>query len=111
MREYGRRLITTLALLAGAVLIWYVGNRLLELTGAMIDRVGPIWSLIILAGATVVLTTVWIRYGGAGALGRWGVTIKPATPPADASRADGRDEGADVDLPGTAGRRGPGTGH
>ena len=112
MREYGRRLISTLALLTGAVLIWYVGHRLLDLTGAMIDRVGPIWSLIILAGATVVLATVWIRYGGAGALGRWGVTIKPAALPADPSRgADGRDERADVDLPGTAGRQGPGTGH
>ena len=111
MREYGRRLISTVALLAGAVLIWYVGHRLLDLTGAMIDLLGPIWSLILVAAATVVLGTVWIRYGGAGALGRWGVTIKPAAQPADSAGADGRDEGADIDLPGTAGRQGPGPGH
>ena len=110
MREYGRRLISTLALLAGAVLVWYVGHRLLDLTGAMIDLLGPIWSLILLAGATVVLGAVWIRYGGAGALGRWGVTIKPAAHPAETS-GEGRDEGANIDLPGTAGRQGPGSGH
>jgi hypothetical protein len=81
MKDYTRRLVFSLALLAGAVVIWYLGHRLLDLTGALIDGVGPIWALIIVGFVTVGLGAVWIRYGGAGALGRWGVTIKPALPP------------------------------
>jgi len=91
MREYTRRLVFGVALFTGAVLIWYVGHRLLDLTGALIDQVGPIWSLIIVGIATVGLGAVWIRYGGAGALGRWGVTIRPALPvdPAPDEPAEG----------------------
>jgi hypothetical protein len=80
MREYTRRLVTGAVLLAAGVLIWYIGHRLLDVTGALIDRVGPIWALIIYGVVTVGLGAVWIRYGGAGALGRWGVTIRPALP-------------------------------
>jgi hypothetical protein len=102
MREYPRRLFTALALTAAAVLIWYVGHRLLDLSDALMDRVGPIWALIIYGVLTVALGAVWIRYGGAGALGRWGVTIKPAASH-DASHdpAHGSGESADADLPGT----------
>ena len=111
MRENARRLVSGVALLAGAVLIWYVGARLLDLTDALLDRVGPIWSLIIVGAVTVALAAVWIRYGGAGALGRWGVTIKPAAPLPRATRdpEGGPAEGTDADLPDAAGRRGPGT--
>jgi hypothetical protein len=102
MREYARRMFFGLALTVGAVVIWYVGRRLLELSDALMELVGPIWTLIIYGAVTVALGAVWIRYGGAGALGRWGVTIKPATPVADPhGAARGSGESADADLPGT----------
>jgi len=102
MREYARRLFSALALIVGAVLIWYVGHSLLDLTDALMDVVGPIWALIIYAVVIVALGVVWLGYGGAGALGRWGVTIKPAAPnAAPHDPAHGPAEGADADLPGT----------
>ena len=101
MREYARRLFSALALIAAAVLIWYVGHRLLDLSDALMSLVGPIWALIIYGVVTVALGAVWLRYGGAGALGRWGVTIKPAARPATHDPTQGSTEGADADRPGT----------
>ena len=107
--EYVRRVVSILVLLVGAAVIWYLGHGLLDLTGAMIDTIGPIWSLIILGVVTAGLAAVWIRYGGVGALGRWGVTIKPAIEPGPLADADDdASERADADLPPPAGRRGPG---
>ena len=104
MREYARRIFTSLALLAGAAVLWYLGRRLLDLTGALMDVVGPIWALIIYGVVTVALAAVWIRYGGAGALGRWGVTIRPAEP-LDPLPGES-EEGVPRDLPDIASRRG-----
>jgi hypothetical protein len=101
MREYTRRLVTGAVLLAGGALVWYVGRRLLDLTDALIDRVGPIWAMIVVGVVTVGLGAVWIRYGGAGALSRWGVTIRPALPSHPA--AGEPDEGLTGHVPGSPG--------
>jgi hypothetical protein len=95
-------MFSVLALTAGAVLIWYVGRRLLDLSDALMDLVGPIWALIIYGVITVALGAVWLRHAGAGALGRWGVTIRPADPPPTPhDPAHGSGASADADLPGT----------
>lgn len=108
MGEYGHRFVSVLALLTGGLVVWFLGDALLGLTAAVLDRLGPVWSLASVGIVTLLLATVWIRYGGAGALARWGVTIKPARPPEpdSADPAHGRDH-ADADLPETGGRRGP----
>ena len=107
MGEYGHRFVSVLTLLAGGLVVWFLGDTLLDLTAAILYRLGPVWSLALVGIVTLLLATVWIRYGGAGALGRWGVTIKPARPPEPDSvnPAHGRDH-ADADLPETGGRRG-----
>ena len=99
MKEYARRLGWSLALLVGALVLWYLGTLLLEVSDAMIERLGP-WSLVIVGIMTLLLAVVWVRYGAAGALKRWGVTIKPAVPE-DAAQ-DGGDGSGNADVRGTA---------
>ena len=107
MREYARRLVWALALVAGAVVLASLGRVGFELAEDLIDWLGP-WSLVVIGFVTLALGAVWVRYGASGALKRWGVTIKPAQPDLSAhDAAPGTDRGADADLGGAAGRRGP----
>jgi len=99
MKKYARRLGWSLALLVGALVLWYLWNLLIEVSNAMIERLGP-WSLVIVGVMTLLLAVVWVRYGAAGALKRWGVTIKPAVPE-DAAQ-DGGDGSGNADVQGTA---------
>jgi hypothetical protein len=107
MREKVRSVALGLALLAAAVIIWSLGRGLLDLTDAMISRIGPIWTIIVLGGVSVALGALWLRWGGAGALGRWGVTIRPALPsdPQADPSDDAASERTGTDLPRPAGRR------
>ena len=111
MEELVRRVMSGLLLLAAALIFWWVGDFLFYSTRLISRRFGPPWALAFIGSGTILLATVWIRYGGTRALRRWGVTIKPATPPDSLAAASGDDEDADASSDvGAAGRRrhGPG---
>ena len=78
------RLIGVLISAVGVALIFFglfeVADRLQDFGGDFIDRVGAAWGLGIVGVATVLLALVWLRYGGANALRRWGVVLKPLPP-------------------------------
>ena len=111
MEEFVRRVMSGLLLLAGALVLWYVGDFLFFSTRMISRRFGPPWALAFIGLGTILLGTIWFRYGGTRALRRWGVTIKPTSPPDPLVTAmrDNEDVDAGSDL-GAAGRRRHGSG-
>lgn len=76
--------------LAVALLIGFsVADRLDRSVREFLERVGGAWGLAIVAGATILLLFVWLRFGGSQTLRRWGVVLKPIPPQA---RDDGAEE-------------------
>lgn len=106
MEEFLRRLMSGVLLLAGALIFWYVGDFLFYSTRMISRRFGPPWALAFIGLGTILLATIWFRYGGTRALRRWGVIIRPATPPDPLAAATRDEEDADAgsDL-GAGGRR------
>ena len=102
------RLILTLALVAGFIVLSSALDLIFDLTRALIRSIGPVWALGVVGLLTVTLGWIWIRYGGTRALRRWGVTVIPQRPASQPGRELARDEdlSRDADVPGTAGRGG-----
>lgn len=78
MGQFIRGLLSAVALLIAAVTILFVAGRIQDLVVGLIDQVGAAWGLGIVGAATILLWVVWVRYGGAHVLRRWGVVVKPA---------------------------------
>jgi hypothetical protein len=82
---------------AGALVYWLTGV-LARLGRAFVDGLGAGAAITVLGAATLALGLVWVRYGGAAVLQRWGVV---RTPPRE-ERADVEsrvDAGASTGLP------------
>lgn len=73
-----RGLASAVALVIVVLVVYFVANRLQDLVAELIERVGAVWGLTIVGVATLLLGSVWVRYGGVHALRRWGVVVKPA---------------------------------
>jgi hypothetical protein len=73
--------VTMLALAAGGiVLALYMTKGLEQIFDGLMLRVGAVWTLGIMAGATLVLAALWLRYGGPRVARWWGIVLKPAQP-------------------------------
>ena len=87
------------ALLVAVVTILFVAGRIQGLVVGLIARVGAAWGLGIVGAATILLWVVWVRYGGAHALRRWGVVLKPAIVHEQDDGGAGSGDGSAVERP------------
>ena len=84
----------TAVLVLGLAGLYLLVDWLDEVVSGLIDRVGAWWGLALVGVATALLGLVWIRYGGAHALRRWGVVLKPFPPQAPEKGTAGSGDGA-----------------
>jgi hypothetical protein len=75
-----RRVAIAGLIAAGIVLALYLTKGLERLVDGLMLRVGSVWTLGIVAAATLVLGAMWLRYGGARVVRWWGIVLKPARP-------------------------------
>ena len=75
-----RRVWLALAVVLVIALLVVLERSLDRGVKALIERVGGVRALVLVAIATVLLAGAWLRYGGTRVLRRWGVVI---TPPRD----------------------------
>ena len=83
MRPLMRRLGAVLGVALALALVYAGVNALERGVDLLIARVGAGPTLAVVALATVALAALWVRYGGARVLRRWGVMLAP---PADAKK-------------------------
>ena len=75
------RRVTILALVAGGIVLsLYLTKGLERIFDGLMLRVGAVWTLGIVAGATLALAGLWLRYGGPRVARWWGIVLKPAQP-------------------------------
>ena len=83
-----RRVSILLLVAAGIALMFFLTDKLEGLVDALVDRIGPAWTLGLIGTTTVVLAMTWLRYGGTRVLRRWGVVLKTAHPEGGTPGAD-----------------------
>jgi citrate lyase beta subunit len=80
-----RRLRIAAAVCLAVALLVVLDRELERAVHALVETVGGVRALALIAAATVLLAGAWLRYGGNQVLKRWGVEIAP---PRDARRVD-----------------------
>jgi hypothetical protein len=83
-----RRVTIAALVAAGIVLALFLTKALERLVDGLMLRVGSVWTLGIVAAATLVLGVMWLGYGGARVVKWWGIVLKPARPEEEAADTD-----------------------
>ena len=87
MRQIMRRVWIALGMVAAVALTIFLTDRFEALADRLMARLGAVRTLWLLAGTTLVLGALWIRYGGARVARGWGIVLKPARPTGGAAGA------------------------